>query len=47
MIKMEMNEREARELFDFIREHLNVVNETPFVEDLMLQLEDQLDGIDE
>lgn len=42
MIKIEMNEQEARELFDFIREHLNVMNETPFVEDLMLQLEDEI-----
>jgi hypothetical protein len=38
-MELKLNKYEALELFDFIREHLYVVNETPFVEDLMLQLE--------
>lgn len=34
------DEAVARELYDFITGHLEVVNETPLVEELMMELED-------
>lgn len=37
------DKNEARQIYDFIREHLQVVNETPFIEGLMLNLEEVFD----
>lgn len=38
-----INQQQAQELYDFIRTHLQVVNETPYVEELMIMLEDGFD----
>lgn len=38
-----IDQHQAQELYDFIRTHLSVVNDTPFVEDLMLTLEERFD----
>jgi len=37
------NRDAAKEIYDFIRAHLDVINDTPYVEDLMLVLEDTFD----
>jgi len=41
-----MNDQ-VKELYDFIREHLEVDNTTPWVEQLMLQTEERIDKIEE
>ena len=38
-----INQQQAQELYDFIRTHLQVVNETPYVEELMIMLEAEFD----
>lgn len=42
-VEVKLSVEEAKELFDFISEHLDVVNNTPAVEDLMIRIEDHLD----
>ena len=37
------DQEQAQEIFDFIREHLPVINDTPFVETLMIDLEVNFD----
>lgn len=47
MFNINMSKEEAAELFDFISTYLEVVNNTPYVEHLMIQLEDLLDNDEE
>lgn len=46
-VELKLTREACVELYDFIREHLDVVNETPFVEQIMMSLEESLDGGDE
>ena len=41
-VELKLTREEGVELYDFIREHLKVVNETPFVEQIMMSLEESL-----
>lgn len=42
-VEVTLTVAEATEVFDFIREHLSVTNDTPVVEDLMTRIEGHLD----
>ena len=42
-VNYQFNQARAQEVYDFIRAHLDVVNSTPYVEDLMLDLEEAYD----
>lgn len=46
-VELKLTRKACVELYDFIREHLDVVNETPFVEQTMMDLEELLSGGDE
>ena len=43
MYQINITRDEAVELFNFIVAHLEVVNDTPYVEQLMMDLEEQFD----
>lgn len=54
MKEMSLNEKQISitkemgiELYDFIRTHLDVINDTPYVEDFMMELEEMFINMEE
>lgn len=43
MFQLNLPKEDCQEVFDFIRTHLEVVNDTPAVEALMIALEEYLE----
>lgn len=49
-VTLQLDEKAAKELYNFICEHLDVINDKPYVEDVMLFVESEIDelwGLDE